>query len=166
MLPAPAMKLSSSKSATKTPAEAGKTSFGISANSRLSMTGMRLSIHLLMPQVIPSKVCTSLAIGGISACLSGKSAVYAFTLSVPMEVVVSHCGSALSDTCMHLLDASKNLIVSNDDYSGEGRCSNSYHSYIKRQLAATVPPPPLLPPIQLYHGRPPTALLQRCPIQA
>ena len=73
MLPAPAMKLSSSKSATKTPAEAGKTSFGISANSRLSMTGMRLSIHLLMPQVIPSKVCTSLAVGGISACLSGKS---------------------------------------------------------------------------------------------
>ncbi|MDR1631802.1 MAG: DUF6443 domain-containing protein [Dysgonamonadaceae bacterium] len=61
---------------------------------------------------------------------------YKFTLSVPMEIVAKHCGSALSDTYMYLLDASKNLIVSNDDYSGEGSCSSIYHSYIKRQLAA------------------------------
>jgi hypothetical protein len=53
-----------------------------------------------------------------------------------MEIVASHCGSALSDTYMHLLDASKNLIVSNDDYSGTGMCSSRYHSYIKRQLTA------------------------------
>lgn len=66
---------------------------------------------------------------------STNEAVYTFTLGVPMEVVASHCGSALSDTYMHLLDASKNLIVSNDDYSGKGRCTSIYHSYIKRQLA-------------------------------
>ncbi|GHU63513.1 hypothetical protein FACS1894123_06410 [Bacteroidia bacterium] len=60
---------------------------------------------------------------------------YKLTLTTAMEITVSHCNSAVSDTYMYLLDASKNLIISNDDYSGEGKCSNTYHSYIKRQLA-------------------------------
>jgi hypothetical protein len=62
---------------------------------------------------------------------------YQFTLDVPMEIVANHCGSDLSDTYMHLLDApalgeSARLIVSNDNYSGEGHCPNTGHAYIKQ----------------------------------
>jgi uncharacterized protein YjdB len=62
--------------------------------------------------------------------------LYKFTMVVPMEITATHCGSGLNDTYMTLLDASKNVITSVDDYSGEGKCSNTYHSVIKRQLAA------------------------------
>ncbi|MDR1763442.1 MAG: DUF6443 domain-containing protein, partial [Dysgonamonadaceae bacterium] len=67
---------------------------------------------------------------------STNDVFYKFTLSVAMEVVINHCGSGLSDTYVHLLDGNRTLIVSVDDYSGEGKCSNTYHPYIKRQLAA------------------------------
>lgn len=50
---------------------------------------------------------------------SSNDVFYQFTLTAAMEVTMTHCGSALSDTYMHLLGASGNLIVSNDDYSGE-----------------------------------------------
>jgi hypothetical protein len=66
---------------------------------------------------------------------------YKFTLTVPMEVTVSHCGSTLSDTYLHLLDASGNRIAYNDDYYGEGQCSSSasgLHSYLKKMLSAGV----------------------------
>ncbi|MGV8139163.1 MAG: FG-GAP-like repeat-containing protein [Mangrovibacterium sp.] len=61
---------------------------------------------------------------------------YRFTLTREMLVIMTHCGSALSDTYMHLLDASGNLIVSNDDYGGDGSCSFQLHSFIQRQLSA------------------------------
>ncbi|KAA6302468.1 MAG: tRNA nuclease WapA [Candidatus Ordinivivax streblomastigis] len=61
---------------------------------------------------------------------------YKFTLTRPMDVTISHCGSELSDTYLSLLDASGNLITSNDDYSGVGKCDNTLHSYLKRQLSA------------------------------
>ena len=67
---------------------------------------------------------------------STNEAVYVFTLNTSMEVIMRNCNSSVSDTYMYLLDALKNLIVSNDDYSGAGCCSNTYHSYIKRQLPA------------------------------
>jgi RHS repeat-associated protein len=70
---------------------------------------------------------------------SGRSTndvFYKFTLFVPMEITVSHCGSGLSDTYVHLLSASGSVIVSVDDYTGEGKCSNTYHPVIKRQLTA------------------------------
>ena len=59
---------------------------------------------------------------------------YAFTLSVPMNVTITHEGSYASDTYMSLLDSNGNLIESNDNYSGEGHCTNTYHSFIRRQL--------------------------------
>ena len=62
--------------------------------------------------------------------------LYKFTLTVPMEVVMNHCGSALSDTYLTLLNASQTVITLNDDYNGAGACSNTYHSYLKIQLAA------------------------------
>ncbi|MDR1371487.1 MAG: RHS repeat-associated core domain-containing protein, partial [Dysgonamonadaceae bacterium] len=59
---------------------------------------------------------------------------YQFTLTQPMDVTISHCGSSLSDTYLNLLDVSKVRIASNDDYSGIDKCSSSYHSYIKKAL--------------------------------
>ena len=61
---------------------------------------------------------------------------YQFTLNKPMEVTMNHCGSGITDSYMHLLNASGSLIVSNDNYSGVGACSNTNHSYIKRELEA------------------------------
>ncbi|MDR1716872.1 MAG: FG-GAP-like repeat-containing protein, partial [Prevotella sp.] len=56
---------------------------------------------------------------------------YRFTTTVPMDVVISHCGSSVSDTYVHLLNASGGIVNSNDDYSGEGKCSSTLHSYLK-----------------------------------
>ncbi|MDR0541662.1 MAG: hypothetical protein LBH19_05555, partial [Dysgonamonadaceae bacterium] len=67
---------------------------------------------------------------------SPNDVLYKFTLSVPMEITATHCNSGLSDTYMTLLDASKNYITHNDDYSGDGKCPNTYHSCLKRQLSA------------------------------
>jgi hypothetical protein len=61
---------------------------------------------------------------------------YRFTLTEATTVTISHCGSTLPDTYLHLLDASGNRIAYNDDYSGEGRCANIYHSYLKKVLFA------------------------------
>ena len=74
-----------------------------------------------------------------SSLYTGRSTndvFYRFTLTVPMNVTMTHQGSGVSDTYMYLLDHNGNLIVSNDDYNGEGHCSNTYHSFIRRQLAA------------------------------
>ncbi len=67
---------------------------------------------------------------------STNDVFYQFTLTQEMEVTMTHCGSALSDTYMHLLNATGSLIASNDDYSGEDKCSSSLHSFIRRELAA------------------------------
>lgn len=61
---------------------------------------------------------------------------YEFTLTVPMNVTITHEGSVVNNTYLYLLDNNGNLIVSNDNYSGEGHCSNTLHSFIRRQLAA------------------------------
>jgi RHS repeat-associated protein len=61
---------------------------------------------------------------------------YKFTTSKKMEVTIKHCGSALSDTYVHLLDASGNVIAYNDDYSGTGACSTTTQSYLKKELDA------------------------------
>ena len=61
---------------------------------------------------------------------------YRFTLNVPMEVELKHCGSALSDTYLSLLNSAGTYIAHNDDYSGPGQCSSTLHSYLKINLAA------------------------------
>jgi RHS repeat-associated protein len=60
--------------------------------------------------------------------------MYHFSLNRKMDVVISHCGSELSDTYLHLLNASGSVIAYNNDYSGEGKCDKTLHSYIKRTL--------------------------------
>lgn len=62
---------------------------------------------------------------------SSNDVFYKFTTTTIMDVVISHCGSALSDTYVHLLNASGTRIAYNDDYSGEGKCPTTTHSYLK-----------------------------------
>lgn len=63
---------------------------------------------------------------------------YRLVLTVPMNVTITHQGSTALDTYLYLLDSNGNLIVSNDDYSGDGHCSNTRLSFINRQLEAGV----------------------------
>jgi hypothetical protein len=60
---------------------------------------------------------------------------YRFSLTKAMEIVISHCNSALEDTYVSLRD-NKILIASNNDYNGEGHCGNTKHAYIKTVLPA------------------------------
>ncbi len=66
---------------------------------------------------------------------SPNDVYYQFTISKSMSVIISHCGSELNDTYLHLLNSSGVVIASNDDYYGENKCTNSYHSYIRQLLA-------------------------------
>lgn len=65
-----------------------------------------------------------------------KDVFYKFTLAVPMNVTMTHQGSAVADTYMYLLDSNGALITSNDNYDGEDHCTDTCHSFIRRQLAA------------------------------
>jgi YD repeat-containing protein len=56
---------------------------------------------------------------------------YRFTITKNMDVEISHCGSGLDNTYLHLLDAFGNSLASNDDYSGEGMCTSPLHAYLK-----------------------------------
>ena len=67
-----------------------------------------------------------------------RDVFYCIVLTVPMNVTFTHEGSTLSDTYMHLLDSNGNRIALNDDYSGEGHCTNTQHAFIRRQLTAGV----------------------------
>ncbi|MDR0864354.1 MAG: FG-GAP-like repeat-containing protein, partial [Candidatus Symbiothrix sp.] len=64
-----------------------------------------------------------------------RDLIYQFTLTKTMDVTISHCGSAISDTYLHLLDASGTRIDYNDNYAGTGHCSNTSHAYLKKQLS-------------------------------
>lgn len=58
---------------------------------------------------------------------------YMFTLTVPMDVTIKHCGS-FGDTYLHLLNEAGSRIAYNDDYTGAGRCDNATQSYLKLYL--------------------------------
>ena len=57
-----------------------------------------------------------------------------FELTVSMNVTVTHEDSEITDTYMYLLDSNGTLIEENNNYSGEGHCSSTLHSFIRRQL--------------------------------
>jgi hypothetical protein len=63
-----------------------------------------------------------------------KDVFYRFTLTTAMKVTISHCGSSLFDTYLHLLDASGTRIRYNDDFQGAGGCPIHYQSYIRKNL--------------------------------
>lgn len=65
---------------------------------------------------------------------STNDVFYTFTLTVPMNVTITHQGSIVNDTYMSLLASDLTLIASNNDYCGEGHCANTRHSFIRRQL--------------------------------
>ena len=58
---------------------------------------------------------------------------YRFTLNKRMLVTMTHCGSEI-DSYMFLLDASQNMITSNDDYSGDGACYSHTRAFIQKTL--------------------------------
>ena len=55
---------------------------------------------------------------------------YKFTLTRPMDVLISHCGSEVFDTYVHLLGESGNLIDENDDDLEYDYCGNMYNSFL------------------------------------
>jgi len=62
---------------------------------------------------------------------SPQDVFYKFSLTTTMDVTISHCGSELNDTYLHILNESGIRIAYNDDYYGTGKCTNSLHSYIR-----------------------------------
>lgn len=64
--------------------------------------------------------------------LTSNDVFYQFVLSARMDIILSHCGSALPDTYIYLLDSSGHCIGSNNDYSGEGACTNTKQAYLKK----------------------------------
>lgn len=65
---------------------------------------------------------------------STKDVFYKFTLTNGMIVTLTHEGSSVTDTYMHLLNSAGTRIAYNDDYSGVGHCRNIYNSYIRTYL--------------------------------
>ncbi len=55
-----------------------------------------------------------------------------FTITCPMQITISHCGSGLSDTYVWLLNESGNLITNNDD--GYFCAGYNYQSYLSKEL--------------------------------
>ncbi|MBR5706917.1 MAG: VCBS repeat-containing protein [Bacteroidaceae bacterium] len=66
----------------------------------------------------------------------GPDIFYTFTLTSPMNVTLTHQGSAAFDTYMHLLNSSGIVIETNNDYDGVGHCDNILWSFIQLQLPA------------------------------
>lgn len=60
-----------------------------------------------------------------------KDVFYSFTLTYPMDIKMSHCGSGVTDTYLHLLNSTGTRIAYNDDYSGNGACGNTRQSYLR-----------------------------------
>jgi len=61
---------------------------------------------------------------------SSNDVFYKFTLANPMDIAIDHCGSVVSDTYLHVLNASGEEIYSNDDDWEYEFCGNPYNSYL------------------------------------
>ncbi|KAA8476146.1 RHS repeat-associated protein [Arcticibacter tournemirensis] len=62
---------------------------------------------------------------------SGNEVFYKLTLTVPMEITVDNCGSAVADTYLQVQSEDKNQYYTNDTYTGSGACANTQNAYIK-----------------------------------
>lgn len=61
--------------------------------------------------------------------------VYRFTITKPMEVVVSNCEyTTMKDTYLYLLNSNGDVIAENDNYAGAGACNFSSQAYIRKYL--------------------------------
>jgi RHS repeat-associated core domain len=65
-----------------------------------------------------------------------RDVFYSFVLGTKMDVTISHCGSGLNDTYLHLLDWKGAEIAANNNSSGSGACSNTAQAYIRKTLPA------------------------------
>ena len=65
---------------------------------------------------------------------SSEDIFYKFTLQKNAEVEISTCGSGMSDTYIHLLDANGNMVYQNDE--ARESCPSTHYSYIKENLTA------------------------------
>ena len=65
-----------------------------------------------------------------------KDVYYVFQLSKEMVVTLTHNGSNIEDTYIHLLGSAIQLIAENDDYSGDGHCYYTTQAYLKMVLPA------------------------------
>ena len=63
------------------------------------------------------------------AGLSTNDVFYKFVITRSMNITISHCGSGVSNTYLHLLNASGNSIASNDNNTS-GCTSNSAQAYL------------------------------------
>ena len=61
----------------------------------------------------------------------GNDVFYKFTLTAPLDLTISHCGSVLTDTYLSLLDADGETLYSNDSYTGEEQCRSPENALIK-----------------------------------
>ena len=61
----------------------------------------------------------------------GNDVFYKFTLTAPLDLMISHCGSVLTDTYLSLLNADGETLYSNDSYAGEEQCGSPENALIK-----------------------------------
>lgn len=71
------------------------------------------------------------ALGNAYVGQSTNDVFYKFTITSAMDIIISHCGSVLADTYVHLLNTSGTRIAYNDNYSGIGACTTTTQSYLK-----------------------------------
>lgn len=62
---------------------------------------------------------------------AGKEMHYRMTLAEPMRIGINTCGSSVADTYLKVFSADKKLMFFNDNYSGEGACSNTQSACLK-----------------------------------
>jgi RHS repeat-associated protein len=67
---------------------------------------------------------------------STSDVYHRFTLTITMNVTITHDGSSLQDTYMTLIDSNGNMVESNNDYFGSSHCQDSCQSFIQKQLSA------------------------------
>lgn len=66
---------------------------------------------------------------------SGNDVFYQFGLEVPMDIILSHCGSEVDETFIYLLDSEGNCIASSAEFSGDEDCNNRQTAFIcKKEL--------------------------------
>ena len=65
---------------------------------------------------------------------SSEDIFYSFELLKDSEVEISTCGSGLSDTYIHLVDANRNLVYENDE--ARESCAGTHYSYLNKNLKA------------------------------
>ncbi len=65
---------------------------------------------------------------------SGNDIIHKFTLEDPLDVSISHAGSAVNKSKIYLLNASMGVIATSESGAGDPKGSNLNHAFLKREL--------------------------------